>query len=162
YGIGDHQIAKIDMARQQSLQGLTYAYKAGCKIGSGSDLLGDMMTQRAVEFELKGQVMTPMEVLLSATKVNAELFRMQDRVASGPGILGCGFAMVARHVTGIDLTPAMLERARLLQAEQGLTNLTWRQGDVLPLPFADAAFTLVVSRFAFQHLIDPGAVLAEM
>ena len=53
YGIGDHQIAKIDMARQQSIQGLTYAYKAGCKIGSGSDLLGDMVTQRAVEFELK-------------------------------------------------------------------------------------------------------------
>jgi imidazolonepropionase-like amidohydrolase len=82
YGIGDHQIAKIDMARQQSLQGLTYAYKAGCKIGSGSDLLGDMATQRAVEFELKGQVMKPMEVLLSATKVNAELFRMADRIGS--------------------------------------------------------------------------------
>ena len=74
YGIGDHQIAKINMAREQSVQGLTYAYKAGCKIGSGSDLLGDMMVQRAAEFELKAQVMKPMEVLLSATKVNAELF----------------------------------------------------------------------------------------
>jgi imidazolonepropionase-like amidohydrolase len=80
YGIGDHQIAKIDLARQQSIQGLTYAYKAGCKIGSGSDLLGDMATQRAVEFELKAQVMRPMEVLLSATKVNAELFGMSDRI----------------------------------------------------------------------------------
>ncbi len=82
YGIGDHQIQKINLAREQSVQGLTYAYKAGCKIGSGSDLLGDMMAQRAVEFELKAQVMTPMEVLLSATKVNAELFRMSDRVGS--------------------------------------------------------------------------------
>jgi len=82
YGIGDHQIAKIDLARQQSIQGLTHAYRAGCKIGSGSDLLGDMASQRAVEFELKAQVMTPMEVLLSATKVNAELFRMSDRIGS--------------------------------------------------------------------------------
>ena len=82
YGIGEHQVQKIDLARQQSVQGLTYAYRAGCKIGSGSDLLGDMMTQRAVEFELKGQVMTPMEVLLSATRVNAELFRMQDRIGT--------------------------------------------------------------------------------
>ena len=82
YGIGDHQIQKIDLARQQSVQGLTYAYRAGCKIGSGSDLLGDMMSQRAVELELKGQVMTPMEVLLSATRVNAELFRMQDKIGS--------------------------------------------------------------------------------
>ncbi len=82
YGIGDHQIQKIDLARQQSVQGLTYAYRAGCKIGSGSDLLGDMMTQRAVELELKAQVMTPMETLLSATKVNAELFRMSDRIGT--------------------------------------------------------------------------------
>ena len=82
YGIGDHQIQKINLAREQSVQGLTYAYKAGCKIGSGSDLLGDMMVQRAVEFELKGQVLKPMEVLLSATKVNAELFRMADRIGT--------------------------------------------------------------------------------
>jgi imidazolonepropionase-like amidohydrolase len=82
YGIGDHQIEKINLAREQSVQGLTYAYRAGCKIGSGSDLLGDMMSQRAVEFELKAQVMTPMEVLLSATKVNAELFRMSDKIGT--------------------------------------------------------------------------------
>ncbi len=82
YGIGDHQIQKINQAREQSVQGLQYAYRAGCRIGSGSDLLGDMMVQRAVEFELKGQVMTPMEVLLSATRVNAELFRMADRIGT--------------------------------------------------------------------------------
>jgi len=82
YGIGDHQIQKINLAREQSVQGLTYAYKAGCNIGSGSDLLGDMMVQRAVEFELKAQVMKPMEVILSATKVNAELFRMGDRIGT--------------------------------------------------------------------------------
>ena len=82
YGIGDHQIQKIDLARQQSVQGLTYAYRAGCKIGSGSDLLGDMMSQRAVELELKAQVMTPMETLLSATRVNAELFRLSDEIGT--------------------------------------------------------------------------------
>ena len=82
YGIGDHQIQKINMAREQSVEGLTHAYRAGCKIGSGSDLLGDMQAQRAVEFELKGQVMKPMEVLLSATRVNAELFRMADEIGT--------------------------------------------------------------------------------
>ena len=82
YGIGDHQVQKINLAREQSVQGLTYAYRAGCRIGSGSDLLGDMMAQRAVEFELKAQVMTPMEVLLSATRVNAELFRMSDKIGT--------------------------------------------------------------------------------
>jgi imidazolonepropionase-like amidohydrolase len=82
YGIGDHQIQKINLAREQSVAGLGYAYRAGCQIGSGSDLLGDMAAQRAVEFELKAQVMTPMEVLLSATKVNAALFRMSDKIGT--------------------------------------------------------------------------------
>jgi imidazolonepropionase-like amidohydrolase len=61
---------------------LTHAYRAGCKIGSGSDLLGDMQAQRTVELELKGQVMKPMEVLLSATRVNAEIFRMENEIGT--------------------------------------------------------------------------------
>ncbi len=82
YGITEHQLQKINMAREKSVEGLTYAYRAGCKIGSGSDLLGDMQSQRTVELELKGQVLKPMEVLLSATRVNAELFRMEEQIGS--------------------------------------------------------------------------------
>ena len=83
-------------------------------------------------------------------------------VACGPGILACAFARVARHVTGIDITPAMLDRARLLQQERGLSNMTWKQGDVVPLPFADSSFSIVTSRFAFHHLLDPAGALREM
>jgi imidazolonepropionase-like amidohydrolase len=82
YGIAEPLLHKINQAREKSVEGLTHAYRAGCKIGSGSDLLGDMQAQRAVEFELKGQVMRPMEVLLSATRVNAEIFKMDDRIGS--------------------------------------------------------------------------------
>jgi len=82
YGISEHQLQKINVARELSVEGLTHAYRAGCKIGSGSDLLGDMQSQRAMELELKGQVMKPMEVLLSATRVNAEIFRMEDQIGS--------------------------------------------------------------------------------
>ena len=83
-------------------------------------------------------------------------------VACGPGILACAFARVAKHVTGIDITPAMLDKARALQQERGLTNVTWDQGDAAPLPYPDGAFTLVTSRFAFHHFLEPGSVLAEM
>jgi imidazolonepropionase-like amidohydrolase len=82
YGVTEHQLQKINMAREKSVEGLAHAYRAGCKIGSGSDLLGDMQAQRTVEFELKGQVMKPMEVLLSATRVNAEIFRMEKEIGS--------------------------------------------------------------------------------
>jgi SAM-dependent methyltransferase len=83
-------------------------------------------------------------------------------VACGPGLLACAFARVARHVAGIDLTPAMLEQARALQRQQGLENLTWHEGDVLPLPYADHSFSIVSTRFAFHHFLDPLAVLKEM
>ena len=112
YGIGDHQIAKIDLARQQSLQGLRYAYNEGCKIGSGSDLLGDMASERTVEFELKAQVMTPMEVLLSATKVNAELFRMTDKI---------GTVEPGKYADLIVVTGNPLKNLRVFQNTDNLT-----------------------------------------
>jgi SAM-dependent methyltransferase len=83
-------------------------------------------------------------------------------VACGAGHVACAFARTVRHATGIDLTPAMLDRARALQAERGLDNVTWRQGDVLPLPFQRGAFTIVTARYAFHHFPDPSAVLVEM
>ncbi len=83
-------------------------------------------------------------------------------VACGPGLLVCAFARVVRHATGIDLTPAMLQQARELQQRQGLQNVTWRQGDVLPLPFEAGQFSIVSARFAFHHFLDPLAVLKDM
>ena len=83
-------------------------------------------------------------------------------VACGPGLVVAAFARVVRHATGIDITPAMLDRARAHAAAQGLANVTWHQGDVLPLPWPDASFSIVTSRFAFHHFLDPLAVLREM
>jgi ubiquinone/menaquinone biosynthesis C-methylase UbiE len=83
-------------------------------------------------------------------------------VACGPGLLACAFARVVRHAVGIDLTPAMLDQARKTQAQQGLANVTWQQGDVTAMPFPDAHFSIVSSRFAFHHLLDPLAALKEM
>jgi ubiquinone/menaquinone biosynthesis C-methylase UbiE len=83
-------------------------------------------------------------------------------VACGPGLVACAFAGRAKSVTGIDLTPAMIERAKQIQAGKGLTNLTWQIGNVLPLLFPDASFSLVVTRYTFHHFLDPRAVFAEM
>jgi imidazolonepropionase-like amidohydrolase len=82
YGIGAHQLRKIEEARERSVESLTHAYRAGCKIASGSDLLGDMAVHRPLELELKGLVMKPMEVLCSATRVNAELLRLDARIGT--------------------------------------------------------------------------------
>jgi ubiquinone/menaquinone biosynthesis C-methylase UbiE len=83
-------------------------------------------------------------------------------VACGPGLLACAFAKVAKHATGIDMTPAMLEQARKTQQEQDLKNVSWQKGDVYSLPFQPSQFSIVSSRFVFHHLQDPLAALKEM
>jgi ubiquinone/menaquinone biosynthesis C-methylase UbiE len=83
-------------------------------------------------------------------------------VACGVGRLTLMLAKLTQHVTGIDLTAAMIDQGRVLQAEGGMTNVDWHVGDILPLPFPDGAFSLVVSQAAFHHFADPAAVLAEM
>jgi SAM-dependent methyltransferase len=83
-------------------------------------------------------------------------------VACGPGLVSCALASAARHVTGVDLTPAMIDRAKTRQREQGLDNLSWRLADASELPFGDDTFSLVVTRYSLHHVLDPAAVVDEM
>ena len=83
-------------------------------------------------------------------------------VACGPGLVACEVARVARHVTGIDLTPAMIAQASERQRTLGLSNLTWVTGDAHPLPWPNASFSRVITRFSFHHFTSPEVVFAEM
>lgn len=83
-------------------------------------------------------------------------------IACGSGIVACEFAKYTKQVTGIDMTPGMLDQARKFQAKQALDNLTWDLGDVESLPYGDHSFSIVVSRFGFHHFLDPFKVLSEM
>lgn len=83
-------------------------------------------------------------------------------VGCGSGQFAIAAAPLVAHVTGADLTPAMLAKARAQQAGTGLTNITWLQADSTALPVADGSFDIVVSRSMFHHAADPAATLAEM
>jgi SAM-dependent methyltransferase len=83
-------------------------------------------------------------------------------VACGAGAVACAAARVARQVTGIDLTPAMIERAAALQAELCLPNLEWHVGDVARLPFPNDRFEAVLTRYSLHHFLRPAEVVREM
>lgn len=83
-------------------------------------------------------------------------------VACGPGILACAQAKHARKVTGLHITPAMIDQARARQTQAGLDNLAWQVGDATALPFEDGSFDRVTTRYSFHHMPDPAAALAEM
>jgi SAM-dependent methyltransferase len=83
-------------------------------------------------------------------------------VACGPGIVACAAVRNASHVTGIDLTPAMIDQAQRRQRAMGLGNLDWHVGNACALPFNDGAFDIVLTRYSFHHLSDPIVALREM
>jgi SAM-dependent methyltransferase len=129
---------------------------------SHSSLIRDQFTRQATPFSTAAPIADEgaLRLIIEAAKAGPD-DTMLD-IACGGGIVVCGFAPHVKHATGIDMTPAMLDRARRLAAEKGLTNVTWQEGDVERLPYSDGAFTIVVTRFAIHHFLNPQAVFNEM
>lgn len=104
-----------------------------------------------------------------STPVAAQLVK-HARVQSGQRVLdvACGTGVVAvtaarrgAQVTGLDLTPALLERARENAQIAGL-SIDWHEGDVENLPFGDAAFDVVMSQFGHIFGPRPEVAIAQM
>src|ERR687886_84564 len=66
------------------------------------------------------------------------------------------------HVTGIDMTSAMLAKARAAAAEMGATNVEFVEGEAERLPFPDASFDVVVSNGVVDLIPDKDLVFAEL
>ncbi len=82
--------------------------------------------------------------------------------------VGCGaghtaLALAARglEVTALDLTEEMLVQGRALARERSL-SVRFQRGDVEALPFPDAAFDVVTSRYSAHHYPHPARAVAEM
>jgi arsenite methyltransferase len=66
------------------------------------------------------------------------------------------------HVTGIDMTPAMLAKARNAAAEMSLSNVEFVEGEAERLPFPDEGFDVVISNGVIDLIPDKDAVFAEL
>jgi len=125
-------------------------------------LIRDQFTRQATPFSTAAPIADAGALTMIIAAAEAGPDDLVLDVACGGGIVVCAFAPHVRHATGIDMTPAMLDRARHLAAEKGVTNVTWREGDVARLPYRDGAFTIVVTRFAVHHFPAPEAVFRDM
>lgn len=65
-------------------------------------------------------------------------------------------------VTGIDMTPEMLEKARVSAAAMGADNVRFVEGEVERLPFADGSFDVVISNGLIDLVPDKDAVFGEL
>jgi SAM-dependent methyltransferase len=121
---------------------------------------GDVWTEHAARYERAGSRVV--QHLLDADLVGGA-----DRVLD----VGCGTGAPTRalarkavdgHVTGIDLSTAMLDLARKRSADEGLANLTFVRGDAQVHPFDPDAFDVVTSSFGVMFFIDPVAAFTNI
>src|SRR5882672_10917611 len=129
---------------------------------SHKDLIVDQFSKQAIPFSTAKTIADGKALQLLIDAVGAGPDDTLLDVACGGGNVVCAFARIVRHATGIDMTPAMLDRARAIAREKSLTNVSWDQGQATALPYTDGAFTIVVTRFSFHHFVEPLAVLKEM
>ena len=66
------------------------------------------------------------------------------------------------QVVGVDMTPAMLERARASAAEGGFSNVEFRHGYGEALPVPDGWADVVISNGVLNLMPDKAAALSEM
>jgi ubiquinone/menaquinone biosynthesis C-methylase UbiE len=85
--------------------------------------------------------------------------------------VGCGIGGPSRYlasrfgcrVTGVDLTADFVALAGMLAQRTRLSDkVSYRQGDALDMPFADAGFDLVWSQNAAMNIADRDRLYAEM
>jgi SAM-dependent methyltransferase len=83
---------------------------------------------------------------------------------------GCGTESMARllatthrdaRVVGIDVRADYIAHAAERASQEGLHNIEFRQGDIFSLPFADATFDVVWSKYVLQWVKEPHLAIAE-
>lgn len=110
----------------------------------------------------------PME--FGTTPAAAQLVRFAG-VKAGQKVLdvGCGTGVVAltarregARVSGVDLTPELLARAKEHSSVHGFEDIQWKEGDVEMLPYADGEFDVVLSQFGHMFAPRPDVATREM
>ena len=102
-----------------------------------------------------------------------DLQRLAERLAAFPQAnvldMGCGaghasFVAAGKvaAVTAYDLSEQMLNVVKQAAADKGLKNISTCQGYAEALPFADASFEVVISRYSAHHWHDVGQALREV
>jgi SAM-dependent methyltransferase len=82
-------------------------------------------------------------------------------VACGTGVVAVTAARLGARVTGLDLTPELLEVART-NATLASVTIDFHEGDVEQLPFEPGTFDVVVSQFGHMFAPRPDVAISEM
>lgn len=83
-------------------------------------------------------------------------------IACGTGNTALAAAARGAAVTGLDLTPELLDVAAARAADAGIAGITWLEGDAEDLPFPAGSFDVIVSSCGLMFAPDQPRVAAEV
>jgi imidazolonepropionase-like amidohydrolase len=82
YGLGDYVVPRVQGVEEAMGKAVLIALEAGVRVGSGTDLLGPEQNRRGLELALRSKLHSPMAAIVSATRTNAEIMRISDRLGT--------------------------------------------------------------------------------
>lgn len=82
-------------------------------------------------------------------------------IGCGEGYLTLEIALWARHVTAVDRSDDVLERAQALAARRETANVAWKKGDLSRLPLRDESVDLALFSHSLRYAADPERALDE-
>lgn len=82
-------------------------------------------------------------------------------IATGTGITARHISQSGARVTGVDIAQGLLEAARQLADEEGL-SINWQLGDAEKLTFEDASFDAAASTFGIMFASNQEAAISEL
>ena len=82
WGLRADKVALLEDARTKAYASVKLADALGVRVASGSDVVGPWQGRRGEELAIKAKLLGAHKAILSATAVNAALFRMEDRIGT--------------------------------------------------------------------------------
>jgi hypothetical protein len=82
FGMSAEMLEKNDMVIDGALKSLEICKRAGVPVGYGSDLLGQLQVDQSREFLLRSEVLSPIDIIRSATTVGAQIVRMEGKLGT--------------------------------------------------------------------------------
>ena len=82
YGMIGESLAKNEIVLQGGLKSLEICKRHGIPVAYGSDLLGELHWDQSKEFTIRQEVVSPIEIIRSATTIGAEVLRMPGKVGT--------------------------------------------------------------------------------
>jgi len=80
YGMSSDMLAKNDLVIEGALKSLEICKRHGIPVAYGTDLLGQLQVAQSEEFILRAQVLSPAEIIRSATTIGAQIVRMEGKI----------------------------------------------------------------------------------